>query len=270
MYPSLARRSEQDDDSPDLGLGSVSGYYVLVGLSSICAAIAIGAAGPLVAVILQHGRFDASAAGHATWAVRILLVGVPGAALLTLASRVLYARSQGARVALGFALGVVAELAVLYPALHQFGLNGLCLAMTCRLVRDGGGSRVGCQAETVQRDRSPGGPQRRNHDVCGPGRRLDGRLGASEPARGGTCAGVDAWRVVGVGNRVHFSFGADDSASVRMDRDPQTAHRKRVNCPRFVEACLPECIIFRWGSLTKVLELPRLRRQFSASNASPS
>ena len=45
----------------------------------------------------------------------------------------LYARSQGGRVALGFALGVVAELAVLYPALHRFGLNGLCLAMTVGL-----------------------------------------------------------------------------------------------------------------------------------------
>ena len=39
VYPSLARREEHRDDSPDLGLGSVSGYYALVGLSSICAAI---------------------------------------------------------------------------------------------------------------------------------------------------------------------------------------------------------------------------------------
>jgi putative peptidoglycan lipid II flippase len=137
VYPSLARRSEQDDESPDLKLESVAGYYLLAGLSTVAAAIAVGVSAPLVGVVLQHGRFDAAAAARATDAVRILLAGVPGAAVLTLAQRVLYARRKGTRVLIGFAIGVGAELAILYPALHRFGLNGVCLAISVGLTVTG-------------------------------------------------------------------------------------------------------------------------------------
>lgn len=127
-YPAMVRstRGHREDAMPLLDSPQWMGSLWLLSVAS--AAIAIGITPQFVAAVLGHGVFGLSATERTSELLGLVLLSVPGAALLTLSARSLYAQLRGARVVVAYAGGLCAELLAIVPLSNALGLMGIGLA----------------------------------------------------------------------------------------------------------------------------------------------
>jgi putative peptidoglycan lipid II flippase len=134
ILPALSRLAGQEEGDSAPFRATLAGGLRLVLVLTVPAAVGLLVlARPLVALLFQHGEFDAADTAQTALALRYYLIGLVFAAVDLPLVFAFYARRDTWRPALVGVLGVGVYLAVALPALHPLGMVGLILANGAQL-----------------------------------------------------------------------------------------------------------------------------------------